>query len=97
MAKILCVEDSAEFYIYLTSILKEHSLTQAESLSDAFKYVQSGRDSFDLILLDISLPDGNGVKALPMLKEAMPNKAVPIIVLSSDNDIISKEIGRAHV
>jgi len=90
MAKILCVEDSAEFFIYLTSILKGHTLVQAESLYEAFRMVQSGRDTFDLVLLDISLPDGNGMKALPELKDAFTSKAVPIIVLSSDNDVLSK-------
>lgn len=90
MAKILCVEDSSEFFIYLTSVLKDHSLIQAESINDAFKLVQTGRDSFDLILLDISLPDGNGMKALPELKDAFTSKPVPIIVLSTDDDVISK-------
>ncbi|MBO9666048.1 MAG: response regulator transcription factor [Bdellovibrio sp.] len=90
MAKILCVEDSAEFYIYLTSVLKDHTLIQAESINDAFKMVQNGRDSFDLVLLDISLPDGNGVKALPMLKDSFTSKQVPFVVISSDDDILSK-------
>ncbi|WII72264.1 response regulator transcription factor [Bdellovibrio sp. 22V] len=90
MAKILCVEDSTEFFIYLTSVLKNHSLTQAESINDAFKLIQTGRESFDLILLDISLPDGNGMKILPELKDAFKNKNIPIIVLSTDDDVISK-------
>ncbi len=90
MAKILCVEDSTEFYIYLTSVLRDHTLVQAESLNDAFKLLQNGRESFDMVLLDISLPDGNGMKALPGLKETFASKVVPIIILSSDNDVISK-------
>lgn len=90
MAKILCVEDSAEFFLYLTAVMKEHTLVQAESLNDAFKLLQNGRESFDMVFLDIELPDGNGVKALPALKEAFPSKLVPIIVLSSDDDVLSK-------
>ncbi|UYL10028.1 response regulator transcription factor [Bdellovibrio sp. SKB1291214] len=90
MAKILCVEDSSEFFIYLTSVLKDHVLTQAESIADAFNIVQTGRDSFDMVLLDISLPDGNGMKILPDLKDSFKAKAVPIIILSTDDDIISK-------
>lgn len=90
MAKILCVEDSAEFYIFLTSVLKDHVLVQAESINDAFKLVQNGRDSFDLVLLDISLPDGNGMKVLPQLKDLFTSKPVPFIILSSDDDILSK-------
>ncbi len=90
MAKILCVEDSAEFYIYLTSVLQGHTLIQAQSLSEAFRLVQGGRETFDLVLLDISLPDGNGMKALPELKEAFATKSVPFIVLSADDDVLSK-------
>lgn len=90
MAKILCIEDNIEFYLYLSSVLKEHHLTQAANLNDAFKLVQNGRESFDLILLDVSLPDGNGIKAIAQLKESFPLKNVPIIVLSADGDVLSK-------
>lgn len=90
MAKLLCIEDNQEFTLYLNSVLKEHSLSFSSTLSDAFKLVQNGRESFDLILLDISLPDGNGIKSLAQLKEAFSTKDIPIIILSSDGDIINK-------
>lgn len=90
MAKILCVEDSVEFFLYLSSILKDHILVHATSIHNAFKLLQTGRDSFDLILLDISLPDGNGVESLPDLKESVRSGKVPVIVLSSDNDVLTK-------
>lgn len=90
MAKILCIEDSQDFVIYLTSVLKDHTLSFAPTLNDAFKYVQNGRESFDLILLDVSLPDGNGIKALGQFKDAFSAKNIPIIILSADNDILSK-------
>lgn len=90
MAKILCIEDNQEFTFYLTSVLKDHTLSFAPTLSDAFKIVQNGRESFDLILLDVSLPDGNGIKALTQFKEAFSAKNIPIIILSADGDIINK-------
>lgn len=90
MARILCIDDSTEFFLYLTSILKEHALFQAGTISDALRLVRSGRESFDLILLDLSLPDGNGMKVLPQLKEAFVAKTVPVMILSTDNDVVSK-------
>lgn len=90
MAKILCVEDSPEFFMYLTSVLKDHSLVQASSINHALKLAQTGRDSFDLVLLDVSLPDGNGIKCLPVLRESVSTQNIPIIVLSSDNDVLTK-------
>lgn len=90
MSQILCVEDSHEFYLYLAKILKNHTLTHAVNLHEAFKIVDNGRASFDLVLLDISLPDGNGIKALGTLKDAFPERNVPFIILSSDDDVLSK-------
>lgn len=90
MAKILCIEDSVEFYLYLSNVLKEHKITHVANLNDAYKLVQNGRESFDLILLDVGLPDGNGIKAISTLKESFPLKNVPIIVLSAEGDVLSK-------
>ena len=90
MARILCVEDSQEFQIYLASVLKEHILTFVSNGNEALRLTENGRDHFDLVLLDVSLPDGNGIKLLPRLKNTFSNRFVPIMILSSDNDIITK-------
>jgi DNA-binding response OmpR family regulator len=90
MAKILCVEDSKEFQIYLTALLREHNLVYSSSIGEAMRLVETNHDSFDLVLLDISLPDGNGMRALPVLKEKLSDKMVPIIVISSDSDVLTK-------
>lgn len=90
MARILCIEDSKEYQIYLASILKEHSLVFVESVQAAVRVTESGRDHFELILLDVSLPDGNGIKILPQLKDSLLPAIVPVIVLSADNDILTK-------
>lgn len=90
MARILCIEDSQEFQIYLSSILKEHNLTFVSNSNEALRITEGGRDHFELILLDVSLPDGNGIKILPRLKEAMAPRFVPVMILSSDSDIITK-------
>lgn len=90
MARILCIEDSKEFQIYLTSVLREHTLVHVSTLGEATRAVDSGHLDFDLVLLDVSLPDGNGMRALPKLKEAFTGKQVPFIVVSADSDVLSK-------
>lgn len=60
------------------------------TVQDAARVTESGRDHFELILLDVSLPDGNGIKILPKLKETLLPAIVPVIVLSADNDILTK-------
>lgn len=90
MARILCIEDSREFQIYLSSTLREHNLTFFGSLVEALRAVENARSTFDLLLLDASLPDGNGVKVLPKIREALGRQNLPCIVISSDSDTLSK-------
>lgn len=90
MARILCIEDSQEFQIYLSAVLKDYNMTFAASGGKALQLTENGRDHFDLVLLDVSLPDGNGLKILSRLKEAMAPRFVPVIIISADNDIVTK-------
>jgi len=90
VANILCIEDSREFQIYLNSILPEHKLNCVGTLQDGLRLLESGHHSFELILLDISLPDGNGVKVLPEIRERLLARAIPVIIISSDGDILTK-------
>lgn len=90
MERILFIEDSAEFSLYIKSALKEYEIYLAHSLNDAFNLLKTGRQSFDLVLLDVSLPDGNGIKSLESLKEYFLDNTTPFIFLTSDDDILSK-------
>lgn len=89
-AQILCIEDSKEFQIYLSAALKEYTMVFAGNLNEALRIVESKRGNFDLILLDVSLPDGNGLKILPRLKEVLAPRFVPVIIISADEDVVTK-------
>lgn len=89
-AQILCIEDSKEFQIYLSAALKEYSIVFASNVSEALRLAESKRGNFDLILLDVSLPDGNGLKILPRLKEVLLPRFVPVIIISADEDVVTK-------
>lgn len=65
--KILIVEDDLVIRNLLQSIFKRHKLTVtlADSLAQASGLL--AREQFDLMLLDLRLPDGDGLKFLEQI------------------------------
>jgi len=90
MAKILCLEDSEEFQVYIASILREHYIIHANKLSEALEILKTTGRDIDLIILDINLPDGNSLNVMPEIKNLLQGRMVPIIILSSDDHTLTK-------
>lgn len=82
MAKILIVEDDKALNegIHLTLRQNEWEFIQAYSLLEAREYLK--RETTELIILDINLPDGSGLDLLKEVKEVDPN--VKIILLTAN-------------
>ena len=62
----------------------QFSLVHAMSLGQAVKYVKDG--SFDLILLDLSLPDAQGLDTVARMRDAAP--LLPLVVMTGTDDQI---------
>lgn len=82
MKKILIVEDDCALSNGISIALRndEFLFVQARDLRVAWQEVKS--TTFDLIILDINLPDGNG---LDFLKELRRSSAVPVIILTAND------------
>ncbi len=90
MARILCLEDSGEFQIYLSSVLREHTIVFFGTIDDAVRSIEKSSNKYDLLLLDLSLPDGNGAAALPKLRQTLGDQTIPCIIISANADPFSK-------
>ncbi len=92
MSSILCIEDSEEVKIILRQILSpQHDFIQVATLKQAELAIASSE--IDLILLDIQLPDGDGLRFCSALKNSVETKHIPIIILSGSTSIQEKVIG----
>ena len=84
--KILLVEDNSDDADFLRLCLAQHSrsatLTRASLISEAVTALEKER--FDVVLLDLNLPDGRGVECVERLREA--DDLIPIVVLSGQGD-----------
>lgn len=86
--KILIIEDEPELAQSIAAYLSEENYLCefARTFGEAFEKIKSF--SYDCILLDISLPDGNGMKILEELKK--DNKQEGVIIISAKNSLEDK-------
>ena len=90
--RILCVEDNDGDFVLIREHLKDAGFSapievhRARSMEETLRIVGAGegRRSFDIVLLDLSLPDSHGVETYKSLRTVAPRVAVAI--LSGDND-----------
>lgn len=90
MAWILVVDDDVDILkILKRDLTKEgHQVVCASNAAEALKY--SMCHAPDLVLLDIGLPDINGVELCRRLRSYPANATTPILFATVSNDIESK-------
>ena len=59
-----------------------YSVSEADSLSQARQAISS--QSYDAVILDMFLPDGNGADFIPELRETYPELAIVVITGAGD-------------
>lgn len=92
MNRILLVEDSIESQILVASALDRfYDLVFASTLEEAESILSRG--PFDLVLLDITLPDGDGFQLCTRLQNDSATKDIPIMFLTSHNNVTNKIMG----
>ncbi|MFO0873179.1 MAG: response regulator [Phycisphaerales bacterium] len=77
---VLVVEDEAPIRRFLRATLDAHGFRVNEAASAREGAIQAGMQPPDLILLDLGLPDGDGLELTRRIREW---SSVPIIVLSA--------------
>lgn len=90
MVRILLLEDDASLALGLEFSLKEEGydvthVSLVEECKEAFQ-----QESFDLALLDVTLPDGNGYDMCKYIRES---SEIPIIFLTAMDDEVNVVLG----
>ena len=86
MAKILIIDDDQMLCNVLSAKLMDmgHEAVCALTLEDGLK--ETTRDSFDVVFLDVRLPDGNGLDKLPAILKSFSAPEVIIMTGRGDPD-----------
>jgi len=79
---ILHVEDNQDLIEMMSGLLENSSkIINAPSLASAKEAIKN--TNFDLLILDIGLPDGNGLDLIPLMNQIKP--LVPVIIFSAQS------------
>ena len=89
--KILLIEDNPADakmvqLLLADSDLEQHTLNVQNTLKTGLEEIEKD-DDFDVVLLDLSLPDSNGFDTLKKLISAQPNTNVIVLTGHSDKQL----------
>ena len=96
MKKILVVEDDDLLNKTLTYNLISEGYDTSSALNVNTAAGLLDHTEYDLVLLDISLPDGSGYDLCRMIKPEKPDTLV-IFLTANEQESDQIQIGRAHV
>lgn len=92
MYNVLIVEDSVDIQELLTIVLAPiANISTATSVKKAAELFETKK--FDLILMDVTLEDGDGFNLTAELRKTPAGKNIPVIFLTSKNNIADKTTG----
>jgi two-component system chemotaxis response regulator CheY len=97
MKRILIVEDSPTMRSYLASALEaldadgEAKIDEAESGFEALRMLP--RNSYDLIVTDINMPDINGLELVSFVKRNEAYRTIPLLIVSTEGSERDRERG----
>ncbi|HYO51538.1 response regulator [Archangium sp.] len=95
-ARMLIVDDSATVRADMRGVLSAAGFgtTLCESLAAARKALSESE--FDLVILDMVLPDGEGVELLEELRRAPRTSHLPVLMLSTEAAVVQRLKGLSH-
>jgi two-component system chemotaxis response regulator CheY len=93
--RVLVVEDSATMRSLIASTLEEMGaplkITEAPSGFEALRLLP--RESYDLIVTDINMPDINGLELVSFVKGNPAYSSIPLIIISTESSDRDREKG----
>lgn len=95
MQRILVVEDSPTMRALLAASLEEISahvkITEAANGFEALRILP--RESFDLIVTDINMPDINGLELVSFVKKNPAYASIPLVIVSTEGSERDRDRG----
>lgn len=86
---LLAEDENTQRYCLVDMIetLLKYKVTEAENGQVAIDKLEKGDITFDLVLLDLYMPEKDGFQVLEYIMNKDALKNIPVIMMSADNDV----------
>jgi DNA-binding response OmpR family regulator len=93
--KLLFVEDNKQLVEDVSAFLRENGFVTETALNFEEAENKIGIYEYDLIILDLGLPDGDGLDLIPIIQKKQPETAILILTAKDelDNKVKGLEMG----
>ena len=89
--KILLIDDHPLYREALRPVIQQLAsqvcIFEAACIEDAFQLIEEQLE-FDLVLLDLALPDGGGLKSLLPISQLLPDTPIVVISASENHNLV---------
>ena len=85
MQRVLIIDDSSATRAYVRAALEEMSdmqVSEAASGFDALRILP--RERFDLLLVDINMPNINGLELISFIRRSETHRDTPLLIISTE-------------
>jgi DNA-binding response OmpR family regulator len=88
--RILVVDDQAEILDITATVLAGAGYEVVTASSGSQALAEAGRESFDLVLLDINMPEMDGWETLRLLRAEESPAELPVVMFSVKGELADK-------
>lgn len=92
MQRVLIIDDSSATRAYVRAALEEMAdmqVTEAASGFDALRILP--RERFDLLLVDINMPNINGLELISFIRRSETHRDTPLLIISTEASARDRE------
>ena len=95
ISRVLVVEDSSAMRAFVRAALEDGGVVtevvEAQSGFEALRILP--REAFDLAIVDINMPDVNGLELIRFMRTSLAHKNTPLLIISSEASAKDRERG----
>jgi len=92
---VLVVEDSSAMRAFVRAVLEDEDAAQVLEANSGFEAIRLlPRNAFDLVVVDINMPDINGLELLSFIRKSEAHANTPVIVISTEASEKDRQRGR---